>query len=852
VIKVALRGIRANMLQFTLAVLSVVLGIAFISGTFSLRTMLASTFTDIIDTSLVGDAYVRGASEVPGDELAFDGSVAYNSIPLELAEEIQSLPQVERAIPDVTGPIVLVGADGTAVSQGAAPAMAFGMDPSDADLGISIVAGSPPRGPEEIALESASLQAADLEVGDKTKAILGGSLRDVTVVGEVDFDSASAGAVLAFLDSDTAREIYASDGMVESITVLGSDGVSSEEVTLALNDYLLQERGAQDAPATAVTGEEYRAAATDEMTEMLGFVEIFLLVFAAVSLFVGAFIIANTFAMSVRQRQAEFALLRAVGAASGQVFASVIAQAIAIGLLGASLGVGAGVGLVALLRLVFAQFGMEMSGSIPLTGQTVVISLIVGVIVTVGAALLPARRAALTAPVAAMRDSKVEIEKPLRVRGFIGGVALTIGASLITAALIDGGSAAGQLLGFGAAATVLAMLVLAPVLLRPIMGFVGRPFGWLIRPGGKLATRNLLRNRRRSATTASALMIGMALVGGATVIAASAQESLGGIVDDESNSDLIIQSTAGPIPSEAVNALQQLPAVGQADPFMLGAVKIAEDSVPIAGFPLRGHDPTWNFDQIEGSIADLGSGEVAAHVESADEFNWSVGDEVAMSGAAGAKTVRIGAIVDSQGLSGPALFVPPPVFTEVISQPAQTTHMMFLRASADYTVDELREEVIDVAQPYVVLSVQDNAEFADDLANQVNQVLVLLYGLLGLAIVIAVLGVANTLALSIIDRTNEVGLLRAVGMGRTQLMGVVTIESLLTALFGALVGLAVGVGLAAAMPRVFADMGFSRLVIPWPALGALLVVAVVGGLAAALWPAIRAMRLPVLDAITAP
>src|SRR5690625_659179 len=169
------------MLQFTLAVLSVVLGIGFISGTFSLRTMLSSTFTDIIDTSLVGDAYVRGASEVPGDELAFDGSVAYNSIPLELAEEIQSLPQVERAIPDVTGPIVLVGADGTAVSQGAAPAMAFGMDPSDADLGTSIIAGSPPRAPEEIALESASLQAANLEIGDETQAILGGSLRDVTV-----------------------------------------------------------------------------------------------------------------------------------------------------------------------------------------------------------------------------------------------------------------------------------------------------------------------------------------------------------------------------------------------------------------------------------------------------------------------------------------------------------------------------------------------------------------------------------------------------------------------------------------------------------------------------------------------
>lgn len=845
-IKVALRGIRAHLLQFALAVFAVVLGIAFISGTFALRDMMSATFSDIVETSVTGDAYIRGAKEVPADELGFSDADAYNTIPLTLADDVADLPEVEAAVPEVTGPIVILGADGTAVMQGNAPSMAFGLESVE-----TVEAGSLPSGADEVALESETLRASGLSIGDSTTAIIGGTSQEVTVVGEISFDTAAAGATLAFLDSDFAQDAYASDGLVESIAVEGAPGVDESELATALNTKLDHLNLDAQSPVTAVTGAEHREAATAEITETLGFIEMLLLVFASVSLFVGAFIIANTFAMSVRQRQAEFALLRAIGAGGSHVFATVMAQAAVVGLLGSAIGVGAGVGLVALLQMVFEQLGMPMSGSIPLTVNTIVVSLVIGVIVTVISAILPARRAALTPPVEAMRDSDVEAEKSLRGRGFLGAVALVVGLSLVMAAWSNAGSEAGTLLGLGAIGVVAAMLILAPVVIRPVIAVIARPLTRLVSPGGVLASRNLVRNRRRTATTASALMVGMSLVGAATVIAASMQESVTDIVDDESQADLIVQSAGGSIPSEAVSEISDLATVKHADQFALGAVKVDGESTPVASFPFRSQDQTWKFTETEGSLTQLGSNEVVANTADAEEFDWSVGDTLTLAGGAGDQTLRIGAIAESRGLQGPALFLSSESFSNLIPHADEATHMIFLSAATGATDTDLHADVTEAIEPFMVLSALTNQEFAGEQADLVNDVLSVVYGLLALAIVIAVLGIANTLALSLIDRTKEIGLLRAVGMGRAQLVGVVSMESVLTALFGAILGLAVGVGLAALLPTVFSDLGFTSLVVPWSELSALVAVAVVGGLLAALWPAIRATRLPILAAISA-
>ncbi|MBC7551709.1 MAG: ABC transporter permease, partial [Cellulomonas sp.] len=398
--RVALRGIRAHLVRFLLSVLAVTLGVAFVAGTFSLRTMMSSTFTGIVDSSMPADAYVRGAQAAAGYSTTGTTGQTRNTIPSSLAGTIAAVQGVEGAFADISGPIVLVGADGTAVQSTQSPSFAMALDPEDST--VKVVDGRAPTRSGEIALESATLQSSGLTVGDPTKAVVAGVIQDVHVVGEVSLGAPMAGATIVYLDVATATAAYSPDGLVSTISVYANPGVDQTDLVADLTPALA---GAPVAPAEALTGDTMRAEARTDIEGQLGFVATFMLVFAGISLFVGAFIISNTFAMSVRERMREFALLRAIGASPTQVFASILIQAAVVGLAGSALGIAAGLGLVALLRIAFEQVGMDLSGSIPLDTSTVVISLLIGTLVSIAAAALPARRAAVTAPVEAMREA---------------------------------------------------------------------------------------------------------------------------------------------------------------------------------------------------------------------------------------------------------------------------------------------------------------------------------------------------------------------------------------------------------------------------------------------------------------
>lgn len=840
--RVALRGIRSHLGRFLLSVLAVLLGVAFVAGTFSLRTMLSSTFTDIISSSLVGDAYLRGAQEAAGavgDPTT--GGSGRNRIPLEVADEAERVDGVRAVLPDVTGPIVVVGADGTAVvSGGGAPSFAVGLHPDDP--AATVVAGRAPDGADEIALESASLAASGLAVGDRTTVVVGEGLTEVEVVGEVAFGAPVAGATIVFLDVETATAVYAADGTVATMAVYAEEGVSESELVDRL------EAALEDPAVAAVTGEDFRAESEASVQQVLGFISTFLLVFAAISLFVGAFIIANTFQMVVRQRQREFAMLRAVGASPAQVFTSILVQALVVGVLGSAAGVGAGVALVAGLRGFFAAMGMELSGRIPLDGFTVVVSVLTGTLVSLVAAAVPARRAALTPPVEAMRDEVATHERGSTLRAALGAV-LLVGGVVAVATATRGVEEAGTVLGIGAGAVVVAVLLLAPTVVPPALGVLAAPFVATVRPLGALARGNVTRLPRRTASTASALMIGMALVGAAAVLATSTQASTRVIVENESTADLLVQSATRSVPLDVVAAVAATDGVERADALRVGAVSVDGEGEVLIGIPAGALGTSLDVPLVEGDLAALADGQVAVQESTAEEDGWSVGDEVELVGALGSATATIGAVVDSRALGTPFL-LPDDLFAELVPATEGSVDTVFVVAQEGADVTALRGELVDLVQPYVVLSVLDNEEFADQLAEQVDQVLVILYALLGLSIVIAVLGIVNTLALSIAERTREIGLLRAVGLGRLQLASVVTIESVLTAVFGTVLGVAVGVGLAATLPTVFADEGLSELAIPWGQLGVLVGLAVVIGVLAALWPAIRAARMDVLDAVS--
>ena len=848
--RIAWRAVRAHLGQFAMSILAVALGVAFVTGTFSLREMLSSTFDEIVGASTTADAYVRVPDD--GSDVVSGRTSAAPGLPLSLADRLGAVPGVKAVIPSLQGPITLVGADGTAVRSTQAPSFALAYDRRDPS--VASLEGRAPQGPDEILLERHTLDSSGLHVGDRTRVVLLGEVRDVTVVGVVDFGAPMAGATIVLLDPAVEEAAFAAAGTAPAFAVYAdaAAGLTEQQLVDRLGPV------ARDAGAQALTGAAMRAETSSQISRQLGFVSTFLLVFALLALFVGAFIIANTFTMSVRQRMREFALLRAVGASPRQVFGSIVTQSALIGLVGSAIGVLGGLGLVELIGVVLEKMDMTLSTQVPLSASTVVIGLVVGTGVSVAAASLPARRAAVVPPVEAMRDEVTVNERSLHRRGWTGLVMVVAGTAGVGVAAVRphlGG--AGTLLGVGAGLVLIGTLVVGPVVVPAVVRLLAAPAVAWLRPVGRLARGNVVRNPRRAANTAGALTIGMALVGAAAVIAASTQASVGALVGSEVRADYVLRTgMSDTIAPALVDKVRALPSVAQAEGFPWTQVLAAVGHTPTGSDAqsLVAVEPAMVGSLLQPSSSDgsvtgaLAGGELVADKLLASDKGWRIGDTVTVTGPLGEKALRIGAIARS-GAVGQALWASPAVVDALVpaAQQPDTTVLVKARPGADLTA--LRAELTDLSRPYYVVSVMDSTQFVDGLAAQVNSMLAILYALLGLSVAIAVLGIVNTLALSVIERTREIGLLRAVGLGRLQLSGVITVESVLTAVCGTVIGLAVGIGLASALPRLYADQGLSQPSIPGSSLTGMLGLAVAVGVVAAVWPAVRAARLPVLDAV---
>ncbi|MBK5248018.1 MAG: ABC transporter permease, partial [Actinomycetales bacterium] len=703
-LRVSLREIRAHWVRFALSVLAVVLGVAFVAGTFSLRTMLSSTFDSIVESSVQGDAYIRGAhATASGAQEGQLGMELRNAVSTDLVDEIEATDGVARALPDVQGPIVLVGANGTAVINGHAPSIGLALYPDDPT--VRMVQGRAPTGPEEIGLESSALVASGLAVGETTTIVLNGQLREVEVVGEGTYGTPTVGTTLVFLDSAVATETFAPEGLVPSIAVYGDDGVSEPDLATALDTVVAAHPGDD---LEVLTGEQMRAETSKAINQVIGFIGTFLLVFASISLFVGAFIIGNTFAMSVRQRQREYALLRAVGASPLQVFAVVLGQAAVVGLVGSALGLVSGVALVDLMRTVLDRFGMELSPEASLSTPTVLWSLGLGTAVSMVAAALPARRAALTAPVEAMRDDVTVTERSLRWRAVVGAVLLLAGAAATGVAVRGTVQNTGPWLGGGTGAVLVGMIAISPVIARATLGFLAAPLVATVKPLGRLARGNVTRNPRRTANTAGALMIGMALVAACTVLAASATASTTAIVEGETNADFVVQSATRSVPGDAVAGIQALPDVDRTDALTRAQVEVDGPDGEVAGTTMLGIPPsaftrTLRVEALGGDLATLADGEVAVHRTAAEENGWTVGDELILRTDVAERTVRIGALTNSQLLFADVV-VGDELFTELTGAAPPDVVMVLVDAVPGTDLDVLGEELDGVLAPYVVVT----------------------------------------------------------------------------------------------------------------------------------------------------
>ncbi|MEV4125910.1 FtsX-like permease family protein [Nocardia sp. NPDC049707] len=832
--KVVLRNLAAHKVRLALTLLSVVLGTAFIAGSFVFTDTLQRTFDGIFANQAKG-VDVR----VSPQKLQAQG------IPLSVVDQISKMDGVRSVAPSVNGPLVLLYPDGKkAVQTGGAPT--FGQSYLPPDKAVAepnkFVQGVPPAHEGEIALNTGGAERAGLHVGDKTKVLIPshGNPIDVTLTGIYEVSSDTGGFIGVLFDDAQARQLF-TDGSHVAYVDIAAAGISADElrdkIANVLVDYKVQ------------NGDQVRVDLKKEVSNALNFINYFLLAFGAIALIVGTFIIYNTFSMIVAQRLRELALLRAVGASRQQVGRSVVVEALVIGLIGSAIGLAGGIGLAFGLSALLNAFDLGLpTGSLTVLPRTVIVGLFIGLLVTVVSAYAPARRAAKIPPVEAMREEFASTGESLRLRTGIGFALAVAGVVLVVLGAQKTGGHAALTVGIGALGLIFAVLLAAPALSRPVVGGLGvllRPFG----PIGRMSRNNAARNPRRTAATAFALTLGLMLVTAISMLGASAKASVSVLVDKGVKADYVL---AGPqmigVPLGAGDAVRKsVPGVADVVGLRGVALKIGDEQ--IGGTEFDGSpDSVINYDMIKGTST-LGDHDVMVSKEEADKRGWKVGDQVSVTSLGFKKIpVKVVGIYKKTPLLG-QLVVSPAMYEEVMPANFRTNLFMFVKAKPSADLTQMRTDLENATEQFVVVQVQDREEFKGAQGKQINTLLAILYGLLALAVVIAILGIVNTLALSVVERRREIGMLRAVGMQRAQVRRTIYLESMLIAVFGAIVGMLLGLGLGVGFLRTLRDMGIDEIAIPWNQLVLVLISSAVVGVLAALWPGIRAARTPPLAAI---
>lgn len=850
---IALRNLTARRRRLIGTFLAVFLGVAFLAGTLTLNATLSRNFDTLFATA---DANV--AAVVRSDTLiAASGNGAplgglRAPVPSRLADSLRTAPGVADAQPDIVGYGQLLGADGKAVGGNGPPRTAGNWIPSAALNPYHLVAGRAPRDvaagqPEEAVINRGAADSGHLKVGDTTIVQTPLPVR-VTIVGIAGFGTQGGIGQVTFAGfTQTVAEKYIGrPGQASQILVAAKGGVSQNAVVASVTKAL-------PPGVSAISGAAYTKANTDAIGKaFLTFFKGFLLVFAAVALVVAAFSIHNTYTILVAQRTRENALLRALGASRSQILRSSLAEAAALGLAASAVGVVGGLGIAQALKALFDAAGFALpAGGLAVTGSTIAIALLVGVGVTALAALSPAVRASRVAPLAALREASVgETQSGFgRVRTPLGAFLLAGGVALAVA----GGSLA--MAGAGAAATTVGVVMLGPVAARAavrVLGSVVTGGGRLAGTTGMLARRNAARDPRRTSATATALMVGVAVVTLLTVFATSVKESLKSDVDRSFVGDLAVSSPAfggGGLSPQLAADLQKVPGVAAAVGIGRGTASIGGAATNVTFADTGKLGEAVSLDVRGGSAAALAGGREIG-VSASEAGKHPLGSSVAVVFPDGTTaTVPVGFVYGPRG-SFDGYLIDAAAWAAHANQVTDTS--VIVKLAPGTSVAAARPAITAAVVPYGSPDVQDRQQYADAQASGVDVVLTISYVLLVLAIVIALAGIANTLALSVHERTRELGLLRAVGLTRRQTRALVRWESLLVALFGTLGGVALGTFLAWTLVRAAGRAGTSTAIGFAASPGTLVVILAAGavaGVVAAARPARRAARLDLLAAI---
>ena len=850
-LRVALKGVLARKGRIVTTGIAVMLGVGFVVGTLVLSDTIRKVFDDLFaDVNDGIDVFVRSSETVEldfGPELR--GTVTEDVLATVL--EVEGVVAAEGQV----GPAYaqFVDQDGEPIGSPGQGAPTFGfnwLETDELNPFTLLDGGEAPTGPDEVVMDRGTAEDEGFEVGDTVTVLSKVEPREFTITGIARFGTADspAGASVALFEEPTAQELLGTPGEYDGVAAVADESV--DQPTLAFNIGVGLELREQDAEVEVLTGAELIEEEQNDIAEGLSFFTTALLTFAIVALIVGGFVIYNTFSILVAQRAREMALLRAIGAARKQVIGSVLIESVFVGLIGGAVGVGLGVLLARGLQNLLNAIGLDIpSGVSVVTFWTVFWGMTLGLVTTMVAALIPAWKAARIPPVAAMRDVALDRSGFSRVRTLIGLVITAVGVLLVAVGLFTDMGDGLLIVGIGAGSVFLGMTILGPVLAPPVATFVGAPLPRLKGITGRIARDNALRNPKRTASTAAALMIGVGLVGFITIFADSAKGSIEKIVDEQFVGDIVVDSGSfdfGGVSPDLAEDIRALPETDAVSGLRYTGADVGGFDQLITSVDNDAYE-IFDIGIIAGSTDGLEANEIGLFEDKAVDFAVDVGDTLPVTFPGGeALEMTVASVYTENTLAGDYV-VNTETYLANVANPLDTS--VFVLTADDTDTEDAVTAIEGVAADYPNAEVQNLDEFKSSQSDQINQFLFMIYALLALAVIIALFGIANTLALSIIERRRELGLLRAVGMTRRQVRSAVRWESVIIAVFGTLLGLAIGLFFGWALVRALADEGFDVLRIPVGQLLVVVAVAALAGVGAAIVPARRASRTDILDAV---
>ena len=849
-LRTALRNVFAHKARLLMTVLAVLLGVAFVSGTLVFTSTISAAYQKSSEkgysnVDLALQAPTGSAAGPPGSRPGSEKGLTQATL-----DKARELPGTESASASVTGFPSLADKKGKLVGGGFWQTLGRNYEASPngrgEDARYPLEHGRAPQTSDEVVIDSGTAKRVGFEVGDTARMSVDGPVLKQRVVGIFtmdDSDVASSGSLVLF-DTTTAQRLFAQPGQYDQITLKAAAGTSQSELKSQAKEII-------PSGAEAVTGKKLAADQAKMIKEGMSGMQSAMLAFAGISLFVGIFIIANTFTMLVAQRTKELALLRAVGAGRRQVTRSVLIEALVVGAVAAVGGLAAGVGIGAALRSLMGRFSAAAppDGPLIVDSTAVAVSLVTGIVVTVLAAWLPARKAAKIPPVAAMSSvHATATTRSLVIRNTIGALLAGAGTALVLYGTGMDDSDTGKVpLSAGAATLIIGIFVLTPLLSRPLIA-AAAPLMRIFGVSGKLARQNSVRNPRRTAATASALMIGLTLITGLTVIAGSVQKGVEKLATGSLKADYVV-SMANQIPlsPQVERKLARDAQVESLSPLRNSLARVGGSSESLTGVKGESISSLTDLPFVSGGWHGLSGNKVVVDKDTAKDKGWKTGSTFPVTFEDGKKSRMTvsGVYEGNEMLTG--IMVDTATLDPHMKQISSLQVMVKTKDGAGDPVKASLEKSLD-NNPAIL--VQDKTDVAESISKIITLLLNMLYGLLAMAVIVAVLGVVNTLAMSVFERSQEIGMLRAIGLDRRGVKRMVRMESLVISLFGGVMGIGLGVFLGwAAGKNIALSLSTYELVLPWARMGMFLGLAALVGVLAALWPARRAAKLNMLTAI---